>query len=121
MNVWVLADHQEQQEAHTQVEEKDDLMALIRKKDSTISIADLQKEAVRKGIKVNHLEDILRIMEMRAEIHISDGKIIKRETKLLNAPCIECNLRDICKPGGQVSPSTCPYMLSWWCVWTIQF
>jgi hypothetical protein len=37
MNVWVLSTHQEQEEAHLQFDEKDDLMDLVRKKEGSIA------------------------------------------------------------------------------------
>ena len=43
-------------------EEKDDLMNLIRKKEHGITLADLQKDAIRKGIKIDHFDRILSIM-----------------------------------------------------------
>lgn len=54
MNVWVLYGHSEQEDEKEQLEEKDDLMNLIRRKDVPISIPELQKDAIRKGIKIDH-------------------------------------------------------------------
>lgn len=88
-------------------------MNIVRKKEGTIAIGDLQKEVVRKGIKIDRFEQILGIMEMRGQINISDGKVIKRQLQLINSPCMQCNLRDICGVGCRVSPSTCPYLIAW--------
>jgi hypothetical protein len=65
MNVWVLYNHKEESDQREQLEEKDDLMNLIRKKEHGITLADLQKDAIRKGIKIDHFDRILSIMEMR--------------------------------------------------------
>ena len=65
MNVWVLYNHKEESDQREQLEEKDDLMNLIRNKEHGITLADLQKDAIRKGIKIDHFDRILSIMEMR--------------------------------------------------------
>jgi hypothetical protein len=113
MNVWVLYNHKEESDQREQLEEKDDLMNLIRKKEHGITLAELQKDAIRKGIKIDHFDRILSIMEMRGEIQLLNGTVLKRTSQIMNAPCFECKLRDICTPGGVVSPSGCPYLLSW--------
>lgn len=88
MNVWVLASHQEQEEPHQKIEEKDDLMDLIRRKEQSVSLAELQREATRKGIKVDNLEHILEIMEMRGEVYLHGGRVLPRQTQPLNSPCM---------------------------------
>jgi hypothetical protein len=37
----------------------------------------------------------------------------KRILKTLASPCIECHLKDICRPDGIVNPKMCPYLLKW--------
>lgn len=113
MNVWVLYNHQEQQDQREVLEEQEDLMTLIRKKENGITVADLEKDAIRKGIKIDHFQQILNIMELRAQIHIINGVVLKRSTNVANSPCIQCKLIDVCSPGGVISPSTCPFLLAW--------
>jgi hypothetical protein len=112
MNVWVLYDHKEGEDQKEQLEEKDDLMNLIRKKDE-IAITDLEKDAIRKGIKIDHFQQILTIMELSGEIYVINGVLMKRKPKMINSPCIECKQRDICAPGAVINPSNCPYLLTW--------
>jgi hypothetical protein len=88
MNVWVLYDHKEQEDQRQNLEEQDDLMNLIRKKENGITVPDLEKDAIRKGIKIDHFQQILSIMEMRGEIHVINGTVLKRVTNIINAPCI---------------------------------
>lgn len=78
MNVWVLASHQEQEEPHQLIEEKDDLMEFIRRKEHTVTFGELQKEAMRKGIKTDNLNAILVVMEMRGEVTLHGDKIVPR-------------------------------------------
>ena len=88
-------------------------MQLIRKLNEPISIVEMQKSAIRKGVKIDNLEQILMIMEMRGEISLMNNIIFKRGFKYINSPCIECSARDVCTPGGKISPSNCPYLLAW--------
>lgn len=87
-------------------------MNLIRKKDD-ITIPDLEKEAIRKGIKIDDFNKVVNVMELSGEIHVINGVILKRKPKMINSPCIECKQRDICAPGAIINPSNCPYMLAW--------
>lgn len=52
-------------------------------------------------------------MALRGEIYLIGGSVMKRETRLLNTPCIECKLKDICSPIGVVNPTACPYLIAW--------
>jgi hypothetical protein len=62
-------------------------MNLIRKKEEIV-VSDLEKEAIRKGIKIDHFHQIINIMEMSGEIYVVNGVLIKRKPKIVNAPCI---------------------------------
>jgi hypothetical protein len=88
-------------------------MALIRKKQSGITVSELQKDAIRKGIKIDHFEDILNVMELRAEIFVINNHVIKRHIQPINSPCIECKVRDLCSPSGMINPQSCPYLTAW--------
>jgi hypothetical protein len=67
----------------------------------------------RKGIQSENLEKVVEVMELRGEIRIMNGTIIKRSTSFLLSPCIECHLKDVCSPSGVISPSVCPYLDKW--------
>jgi len=88
-------------------------MALIRKKENGISISELQKDAIRKGIKIDHFEPILTVMELRGEIYIINNHVVKRHTQGISSPCMECKIRDLCSPTGMINPKSCPYLISW--------
>lgn len=62
-------------------------MNLIRKKEE-IAISDLEKEAIRKGIKIDHFQQIVEIMAMSGEIYVINGMLLKRKQRLINSPCV---------------------------------
>ena len=78
-----------------------------------MTFAELQKDALRKGLKIDNLKDIVNVMEMRGEIQVNNDRITAGKMKIINSPCIECTLKDICSPTGAINPATCPYLLSW--------
>ena len=88
LNVWVVYHFKEEEENSLNQAGKDDLIDLVRKRAESVSVVELQKEAMRKGISVDMLEQILGVMEMRGEIHLMDGMVIPRQMKLINAPCV---------------------------------
>lgn len=63
-------------------------MNLIRKKESAMLISDLEKDAIRKGIKIDHFAKILTIMELQGEIYVINGVLYKRKTNFVNTPCV---------------------------------
>jgi hypothetical protein len=113
LNVWVTNDYQEEDDGKVEQGEKDDLMQLIRRREKAATLEELQKEAMRKGVKADLLGQVLEIMELRGEIYLSNNKVVPRRTQLINAPCVECNLRDVCHPDGPINPTLCPYLISW--------
>ena len=69
LNVWVTYDYVEEEESKVNQQEKDDLFALIAKKEEPTTVGELQKQVQRKGINVDNLELVLSIMEGRGQIH----------------------------------------------------
>ena len=56
LNVWVVYDYKEEDEGKIDQTEKNDLFDFVRKKDSTITFMELQKDALRKGLKIDNLK-----------------------------------------------------------------
>jgi hypothetical protein len=54
MNVWVLSNHKQEDEGQVEAEGKEDLMNFIRKKEGSHSVSDIQKDAIRKGVKIDN-------------------------------------------------------------------
>lgn len=78
MNVWVLANYKQDDDGQVEAEGKEDLMNFIRKKEGSHTVNDLQKDAIRKGVKIDNFEQVLNILELRGEIYQMGGKVIKR-------------------------------------------
>lgn len=77
------------------------------------SIAAIKKEAVRKNYPLDKFDEIMEMLEMRGQIIINDGEVELRELKKIQAPCVTCELKRLCSPGGAISPEVCPYLINW--------
>lgn len=82
-----------------------------------LTLNQLKKEAIKKAIDLSMLSEILEMMKMKGQIILDDDKgektIRLREMKQYNYPCLNCELRRLCKPRGTINPSICPYMMDW--------
>lgn len=111
LNVWVLFSTNVEEQQAVNLQHRDDLMNLVRRHGST-TLAELHKDATRKGLKVEHLQLIVNVLQMRGEIYIIGENIISRVNKQLPSVCLTCALRDVCSPQGVVNPLQCPF-ISW--------
>ena len=48
-----------------------------------MTFAELQKDALRKGLKIDNLKDIVNVMEMRGEIQVNNDRITARKSEKL--------------------------------------
>ena len=65
LNVWVVSNYEIEETAKINQTDKDDLIELIKKKEVGTTVTELQKEALRKGIKVDMIEEVLAVLELR--------------------------------------------------------
>lgn len=53
------------------------------------------------------------MLVMKGDIIVSEDKVKIRSMNKIKVPCMTCQLRRLCEPGGAISPESCLYLSDW--------